>query len=937
MEQEHRITYKAGITRTPSDFLCADGELAECINLATDNEELKPMVQPAEVIDTFTPIVPVLQGFHLLYVHKFNDEERYIGYTYDSGVGHNDNYLCYATKTGNKELTYRELEAKYTNSTKVTSIGKTLIVTNPDQVYYFLWKNTIVAGVTTPDYENLGPIPDAKFDFWMERDQRIVDASTGAAYDVVMKLGHTGDIVRYDSDGHPESINGNENYDDLLIGLYSYNKKSIANKKKFSRPFFVRTALKLHDGTYTHISQPVLMVPFIKDNSFAMFYEYQAMGLLTYYASLCFTQIQDFSDWADIIKDIVIFVSNEIEMYDLIQNQPSSQITGNAQPCTISGIYRFDDGLSDVSSFNTTTFTISHHTSSSSDSTYHAYQPLRRKSENDLLNELKSISLFYKLCEIGTRAYNSKTTVEQFFDSGVLSNITNQERLLSDDYYSRCQLLPMYAYAYNSRLNLANVKRSMFDGYDFFLPFDNNDAATYDFYVRIKTDVEKIWVVHHQETTKQKQGIYFYYPDSRADRVTIYKTVGNTTICVCDHELTEHPGLNGAYYLKGLPGTTAAGLIDEETVTVDSIEGFDPNRTDPDINNTTSNDFKEPLPNYIIQSEVNNPWVFTAGGYHKVGTGRIYGMSTTTQALSQAQFGPFPLLVFSESGVWAMSVDSTGLYSDIQPIGRDVCINPSSILQTDGAVFFVSKKGLMVAERAGNGLGVRIGCVSMQMNGQTFNTSTLTPLATGTDWAAIVTACQTNRSFLDYIRDTACFMAYDYIDSRILIVNPNFGFAFAYNIADGTISKTILPAAMTNAVNNYPDYLLQGTVTVEGTPQTRLYSFYEKQREEEVSARSLAFLLTRPMKLSGPVSQSSLHQLKNVGTWLRKDAQGNELSCVKTEVYLSEDIQKWYSDISRHGAAARYYRLALYIKMLPTERLSGTILTEQERRSNNIR
>ena len=43
MEQEHRITYKAGITRTPSDFLCKDGELAECINLTTDNEELKPM------------------------------------------------------------------------------------------------------------------------------------------------------------------------------------------------------------------------------------------------------------------------------------------------------------------------------------------------------------------------------------------------------------------------------------------------------------------------------------------------------------------------------------------------------------------------------------------------------------------------------------------------------------------------------------------------------------------------------------------------------------------------------------------------------------------------------------------------------------------------------------------------------------------------------
>ena len=52
MEQEHRLTYKAGITRTPSDFLCSDGELAECINLATDTEELKPMVQPVQSLNT---------------------------------------------------------------------------------------------------------------------------------------------------------------------------------------------------------------------------------------------------------------------------------------------------------------------------------------------------------------------------------------------------------------------------------------------------------------------------------------------------------------------------------------------------------------------------------------------------------------------------------------------------------------------------------------------------------------------------------------------------------------------------------------------------------------------------------------------------------------------------------------------------------------------
>jgi hypothetical protein len=179
-----------------------------------------------------------------------------------------------------------------------------------------------------------------------------------------------------------------------------------------------------------------------------------------------------------------------------------------------------------------------------------------------------------------------------------------------------------------------------------------------------------------------------------------------------------------------------------------------------------------------------------------------------------------------------------------------------------------------------------------------------------------------------------------------MVDNSLYDFAFVYNIQDGTISKTVLPATIKNAVNNYPDYFLQGDTTEiiqeEGEePQTvtvrKVFSLYEKLREDEVGNRQLAFVLTRPLKLAGPVSQASLRELMNVGMWQEKDNNGNNLSCVKTQVYVSSDLRKWYRDESRFGAAARYYRLALYIKMLPTERLSGTIITSQERRGDNMR
>ena len=296
-----------------------------------------------------------------------------------------------------------------------------------------------------------------------------------------------------------------------------------------------------------------------------------------------------------------------------------------------------------------------------------------------------------------------------------------------------------------------------------------------------------------------------------------------------------------------------------------------------------------------------------------------------------------------------MKLNDDGTYLRPDHISREVCINRRSITETDGPVFFVSKKGLMVVS------GKSVSCVSERMDGKAFDTSLLDGLGAGigaqdaptAPWAAIITACQDGgRSFLDYIGDAECMMAYDYIDRRLLIINARtetvtqvvggesvttvqrvYNYCYSYSIADGTLSKTVLPAQMTNVVNNYPDYLLQAGNT--------LYTLYGKQREEEVGSRQTAFLLTRPMKLAGPVGKSSVRELMNVGMWDEGTAQ-SPLSCVKTKLYLSDNLKDWYEATSRFGAAAKYFRLALFIKMLPTERLSGTIVCTQERRTDNM-
>lgn len=893
MEQEHRISYKAGITRTPSDFLCSDGELAECINLTTDNEELKPIVQPVRSMTYGTQTGN--QSNKVLYIHKLNDSKRYIIAVCDN-PGSASWYLKWTTD-GSSIHDLLDSDGNligYPDSKiQITSIGKTLIVAGASrQLTYFLWKEDY--------YKNLGIIPYQDVRFYLHDDN-------ASDYAVV----NSGSADGIDYEQSYVATADREQWNDLVLGLYAKNKRAVANKKGFCLPFMVRTALRLFDDSYIYVSQPVMLFPSINRNTYMdEQIKNGVMQLWTHYKKLRYEnrsytvvggdRIPIYEEWTDIVKDIVLFISDGAEINDLTVDQPFGPFNFHETPSVdIDGIFTDPGHDMEYQTYSKT-----------------GWSALASIPQQDIESDLTSDGVFYKLCSIGLFDF-VESSVDGKIGKHQLENLTTQERLGYDDYFSRSPMIPQSIFAYNSRLNMANVSRGMFEGFGYFLPFRIVAGGAFDqpgidpaydenvrFYTTIQTE-EGDRIVCHQDTSRYVQGLFFYYPDSRAKHVDIFRhhTASDKYHRILSEDLKEHEGLNGAYYFR-MPYSWYKENYN--TTAVEPIERKEP----------------ENLSNYIITSEVNNPWVFKAEGYNKVGTGKIIGMSTITQALSQGQFGQFPLLVFSESGIWAMGVNGTGLFQSIHPMSRDVCINPSSITQTDGAVFFVSKKGLMVV------VGNEVKCVSGAMNGKTFNTASLSPLATGTDWAGIVSACQGERTFLDYVRDTKCVLAYDYVDSRILLINPDFGFAFSFNIADGTISKVILPIPVTNTVNDYPDYLLQG---VEGIRRV-LYSLYEKPREEEVSGRQTAFLLTRPMKLAGPVSQASLRQLMNVGDW--NEAGG---SMVKTEIYLSSDMRTWYNDISRFGAAARYYRLALYIKMLPTERLSGTLLTSQERRNNNIR
>lgn len=847
---EKRINYHAGITRTPSDFLCEDGELAECINLTTDHEELKVTVNPKQ-----TTISDVQSGSKLLFVHKLDNGVQ--NYIFESSTGY---YLRF--NSSNITGSYHAAALKVN---QIRAIGKTIIAVLDDKLTYFLYKNG--------SYIFLGnniPCPRMAFGMSGELGNTVSYNSYSSYFKWVRG---DGEVSGIDGEGH---ITDQKVYDNSVKGLYASTKQKAYRQKAFVLPFFIRYALKLYDDSYTHISNPIPMFP---SSGNSCMFTVDAFYVHAMYA--VYQNLVTYNDWTDIVKSISIFVSAGIELYDLSLDAVTNSVGDYWEHAptrfTVNG-----PGQEDVNRIN-------------------GYLPFEYRTPSELQDELVSESVFYHLCDLSaTTQVNSWEQLRNHFSHITLENLATQDQLPYDNFHSLAPLGASVLYDYNGRLNLAHVTRGFFAGFTSFSGlYTISQSHTYQVYVRIASESGSRVVYTPIDATSEGIGEYIFYPDPRANHITVYQ--GSN--CILDADLKEHPGLNGAYYSRGWPDPNSIGAVDGS-----AFATLGPS----DLNNSP-----EELFGHIVTSEANNPFVFRSTGYNRIGSGMIIGMTSQTRALSQGQFGEYPLLVFTTEGIWAMSVGKEGLYDSVSPMSREVALpaNPC-ITQTDGAVFFMSKKGLMLIN------GGDVVCVSELINGLAFNTNDIPSLKNANVWEYIIEDCADDGSFFDYINTSDCFLAYDYVDSRILIMRGSRNYSYVYNIRDRSISKLYFTAD--RAVNCYPDCLIQKAGAV--------FSLYDKPRDEDVNSRSQGFLFTRPMKLSGPVSVQSLRELVNVGFWSKKSG-----SVVKSKVFLSDNLEDWYEMKSRFGAAAKYFRIALYIEMKPTERLSGTIIRTQERRDDNAR
>lgn len=527
---------------------------------------------------------------------------------------------------------------------------------------------------------------------------------------------------------------------------------------------------------------------------------------------------------------------------------------------------------------------------------------LPRKDSSTVKEDIRNCSNFYFLESIKIEQLTTTRTLLNI-EEDYLQSLVNRE-VMTDDYDSHDKIIPKYAFGYNARVNLANIRKKLFDGFNAgaMLPFtdgyvkhwSDTSPTTLDkiinisVYVFIKQDGKDI-IVHGEAGVfgYENPVLFLYYPNGNAYKaiVTAWDYFGT----FYEVPLERHAFLNGAFYY--------GGWNDLEKRTYNS----------PTISSEEERTIE--IPNKIYTSEVNNPFYFPVTGINTVGTGKILGISTAAKALSQGQFGQFPLYAFTDEGVWALEVNSSGGYSAKQPITRDVCLSSKSITQIDSAVLFTTDRGIMLLQ------GSQAMCISDVLNGENAVPITVLPkIDKILEHADLSKGTLRILPFMDFVRD--CRMIYDYEYQRIIAYNNSkeYNCNYAYIFSLKSKQWGMMQSNIADNVNSYPDAL---AVLNDGS----LVNF-----SDETDKVYKGIVVSRPIKLDAYDIHKSVDSIIQRGVFKKGH--------VKSILYASNDLYNWvpvWSSIDHYlrgfrGTPYKYIRIVLLANLSNNEGIAGWLI-----------
>lgn len=942
-----------GFSAVPSDYECQDGELAMSLNLINENGTISAVSQPKVVMSLGKSEQKVM------FIHETNVYKHYIFYD-----------------TTTMKLRWRgsgsassELGSFY-GITHCNAIGNTLLVFTDNEIHYFFWKDT--------KYVDLGnSLPEISVSFGLVGHPRLfsVSDSSHSTFNIQFAEGIAeGALFNELSDANKTRVT-----EQIMAKVNKFIREQTIEKGRFCFPFFVRYALRLYDGSLVGHSAPILMNPQTLPAPLVLWK--RATGKNSYTDATCDIMLMacdldykvshggdyyKLEDWSDIITGIEVFISKPIYTYDQEGKIANLKDTDNFDTTFIGRIYHKSYHRGGTPSFPTAITEDAVHgpmaQGQSSDfldcyaewtykRLYGLYFSADRSypsttfhmpefSEDKIGETLRNCAHFYKLRTLSfADAKKTDRTIIPIEEEYLQSLVTRE--VMTDDYLTHDQLSATSSQVYNSRLNLSGVKRKLFNGFsastmfaytDQFIGTWQQDGNTLRVEPSIFSDQVNITIYVKEggktyalmtsgscgaflSPTVQRDGVdylvkrstgcYIFYPNVNATTAVISSMHGDSggvygggSMVV---ELKPHEFLNGSFalldYNQQRKHNYSSDLVPPATASpYDTID----------------------CGSKVYTSEVNNPFFFPVTGINTVGTGRILGIATAAKALSQGQFGQFPLYAFTDDGVWAMEVSSTGTYTAKQPITRDVCINPEGITQIDSAVLFPTDRGIMLIS------GSQTQCISEAINSEyPFDIRTLPGMAKlhaqlGHD----ADTCLPTLPFSEFLAE--CGMVYDYVHQRIIVFNKNFSYAYIYSLK--TQAWGMMYSDIKASINSYPEAL-----AVDG--KGNLVDF----TQDDIEKSALGLLVTRPLNLDTVNIHKTIDNIIQRGNF----AKGH----VKSVLYGSRDLINWHLVWSSkdhylrgfRGTPYKYFRIALLCDLAPGESIYGASVQFTPRLTNQPR
>lgn len=899
-----------GYTTNPSDYECSDGDLAVSIGLIQENGALRPIFQPAVVMNLNT-------GDKLLYIHHTSNYTNYIII--------NGTRLFFRTVDGGISVDV-DIKTPFDKEIyQVISVGNTLVILTSDGVEYALF--------ATSDKEYY--INNNDKDSFKDKYIYLGSQLPELPFQFMLKA-----HINYESVGMIQfNPNNQENYnypdaDDYVLTeqqgklvtdkVFASLNKLVADEVsvgRFCHPFLVRYAYRLYDGSlichsvpcYMECSNPDVFFAASVTNANEFVAAFTQLSLFTFDLGIRYAASNDARDfrtkfglWTDIIKSIDFFVSAPLYRYD------------------INGVFKQFKTLSQEKGQNYFIGSCTEMNDYSYHSLHFTHDILEAYNNENLINfkfilphkdnfeeDVRNCSNFYFLKSLPLEDLfnNDNPYYEEYLtiEKDYLSSLVTRE-VMTDDFDSHDTIIAQKAYQYNSRLNLINLKKKVncfFPSYSFIQHIDTGGGFSGN--RRIKRiiyeiehgDIVKI-VNDNSDTYMPIAPKYIYVPNTSVNSIVFQvEDLDYNIITQIKIDLRPHDFLNGSVFFSNL-------FLEEPL--------------EPEVSYTENNTgIIKDISNKIYTSEVNNPFNFQVLGINTIGIGKILGVSTAAKALSEGQFGQFPLYAFTTEGVWALEVSATGTFSAKQPITRDVCVNPDSITQLDSAVLFATDRGIMLLS------GSDTFCITDSIKSDDlFNINQLSKyqvLLNEYDSTVSLTDV-TMPALTDYLIN--CGIIYDYANQHVIVYNSNYRYAYVYSLKSKLWGMT-----KSNIVYNIASYPNALAVT-------------EDYKLVDYSKRILTgiidtLVITRPFKLGDANAFKTIDAIIQRG-----DFRSNHICQV---LYASNDLVHWHivwssvDSIMRgfRGTPYKYFRLALISHFDKSESIYGCTVSFDYRLANQIR